>query len=166
MPELVLRPTVEGDVEFLWEMLFFASHSYEEHGVGMDDIRSNPDLVGYIDGWSALGNVGVIAEKDGLCGAAWLRQLTERDAGNPVYLDASTPELAIAVLPGMVGQGIGSALLGGLIEQAKGAYPGIVLSAREGNPAVRLYERNGFAIIATMVNRVGTRSVKMLLDLT
>lgn len=166
MPEPVLRPTVEDDEEFLWEMLFYASHSYEEPGVGVDDIRSNPDLISYIAGWRSLDRFGVIAETDGLVGAAWLRRLTEQDVGNPVYLDPSTPELAIAVLRDLVGQGIGSTMLGRLIDESRERFPGIVLSAREGNPALRLYERHGFEITGTMVNRVGTRSVKMLLDLT
>jgi GNAT superfamily N-acetyltransferase len=161
MVEPALRVTTEDDEEFLWEMLFYASHSYEEPGVELGDIRGNPDLTPYIEGWRAGGRFGVIAEMEDKVGASWLRVMSERDAGKPWFLDASTPELAIAVRPGLEGRGIGSAMLDELLMTAKERFPGIVLSAREGNPAVRLYERHGFETRGVMTNRVGTRSVMM-----
>ena len=165
MTDLTLRATEPADEDFLWEMLFYASHSYEEPGVTFDDIRENPDLVPYMTGWASGGHVGVVAVGDGLLGAAWVREMTDQDRDNPVFLDLDTPELAIAVVPGREGRGIGSALLGGVLDQARGRFPRIVLSARLGNPAVRLYERHGFQTISDMTNRVGTRSVVMVVDL-
>jgi len=154
------------DEEFLWEMLFYASHSNDEPGVDPADIRTNSDLVGYIDGWKRLGRDGVIAEQGTRpVGAAWLRLLTDLDRANPVFVDTETPELAIAVTPGMEGMGIGSAMLESLVTDARGRFPGIVLSSRAENPAVRLYERAGFRVVAEVTNRVGTRSVKMVVEL-
>jgi GNAT superfamily N-acetyltransferase len=163
MPDVTLRVTRSGDEDFLWSMLFHASHSFEEPDVTPEDVRNNPDLIPYISGWRLGGMTGVIAEGPGPLGAAWLRVLTESDRGNPVYVDDATPELAIAVRPGHEGAGIGSALLERLLADTRVSFPDIVLSARHGNPAVRLYERFGFEVVATMTNRVGTRSVKMVL---
>ena len=165
MTDLTLRATVPADEDFLWDMLFYASHSYEEPGVTFDDIRNNPDLVPYMTGWASGGHFGVVAVGEGLLGAAWVREMTDEDRDNPVFLDLDTPELAIAVVPGWEGRGIGSALLGGVLDRARGRFPRIVLSARLGNPAVRLYERHGFQTISSMTNRVGTSSVVMVVDL-
>jgi ribosomal protein S18 acetylase RimI-like enzyme len=158
---ITVRPTVEGDEEALWLMLYYASHSDDEPGIRPEDIRSNSDLVGYIDGWRDGGRIGVIAERAGVCvGAAWLRTLSEADRDNPVFSDVDTPELAIAVLPAHQSQGIGTCLMRALLENAP-EVPAIVLSARRGNPAIRLYERFGFEPIGEMTNRVGTVSVRM-----
>lgn len=144
-------------------MLYFASHSNDEPGVEPDDIRSNPDLAGYIEGWAIVDHVGVIAERDGLpVGAAWLRVPAGGSEESPVFVDGHTPELAVAVEPGWEGQGIGSSLIADLMSQITDVFPAVVLSAREDNPAVRLYERLGFEHVATITNRVGTESVKMV----
>jgi ribosomal protein S18 acetylase RimI-like enzyme len=44
-------------------------------------------------------------------------------------------------------------------------HPAIVLSVREANPARRLYERMGFAVVDIAVNRVGGSSYVMLKQL-
>lgn len=158
---ITIRPTVEEDVESLWRMLFYASHSDDEPGVTPHDVRSNPDLVGYIEGWRRGGRVGMIANSGDLAvGAAWLRELGEQDRSNPVFMGTGAPELAIAVLPEYQGQGVGSALISALLE-AVGDRSAIVLSARLDNPAIRLYQRFGFEMAGEMTNRVGTVSVKM-----
>jgi ribosomal protein S18 acetylase RimI-like enzyme len=72
------------------------------------------------------------------------------------------PELALAVHPHARGQRVGEALLLHLLEQARSWYDGVVLSVRAENPAVRLYQRLGFAIIDTTTNRVGGQSWVML----
>ncbi len=162
-----IRPANAGDVQFLWEMLYLASHSYEEDGVTPQDIRSNPDLVRYISGWETSGLPGMVAETpaDGPIGAAWLRRLDTAEYSAPIYVDAETPELAIAVRPAYQGLGLGSALLSALTAHSRGTVPAIVLSARADNPAVRLYERHGFRTVGMITNRVGTTSVKMVLHL-
>lgn len=161
-----LRPTVSRDEEFLWTVLFYASHSNDEPGVAVEDLRDDPDLVGYIEGWKALGRVGVIADsKHGSIGAAWLRELGDADSTTQVFVDPQTPELAMAVLPGREGMGIGTAMLDALLGMAQGRFPAIVLSVRRDNPAVGLYERAGFMTVGEITNRVGSRSARMVLDL-
>ena len=159
----MLRSTNARDEDFLWEMLFYASHSDEENGVEMDTISSNPDLTGYVTGWVEGGRLGVVAEwRSQRVGAAWLRALSAGDRANPVYVDEATLELAIAVLPELRGRGIGTTMMRWLLARVTSRVPAIVLSARLDNPAVRLYRRMGFETIGIVTNRVGTRSVKML----
>lgn len=159
-----LRATNAEDEEFLWRMLFYASHSNDEPGVCPMDIRANPDLVGYIEGWRVAGHPGVVAEVEGRpSGAAWLRLLGEADRSNPVFVDDATPELAVAVEPGREGGGIGTAMIGRLVGDSRGRFPALVLSSRAQNPAIRLYQRLGFEVVEEMTNRVGTPSVKMLI---
>lgn len=151
------------DIDFLWRMLYFASHSDEESHVAPGDIRDNPDLTGYIDGWESAGHVGIVAESRGApLGAAWLRQLGSHDSDSPVFVDLETPELAVAVEPGHEGRGIGTTTMAELMELAAGRFPAIVLSVRAENPAVRLYERLGFQTVTTITNRIGTSSLKMI----
>jgi len=73
------------------------------------------------------------------------------------------PELAIGVLPNYRGNGIGAAILRRLIEEVRFQFPGIVLSVRRDNPAIRFYERLAFKVIpeSQIVNRVGTESIHM-----
>ena len=85
---------------------------------------------------------------------------------SPLYrfVAPAFPELAIAVLPDALGQGIGSQLLTQLLAEARALHPGIVLSVRAQNPAKQLYERLGFTVVAEMTNRVGGVSLVMKID--
>ena len=58
----------------------------------------------------------------------------------------------MAIFPEHRGQGIGTALLTRLVEAATYTYEQISLSVAAENPALRLYERLGFEVVA----KVGT----------
>jgi ribosomal protein S18 acetylase RimI-like enzyme len=127
----------------------------------------HPYLAEFAAGWGRPGDLGAIAvgSTDGhALGAAWARRLSGPEK-RYAAVDDGTPELAIAVQPAAIGQGIGGALLGALLEMARGQYPAIALSVRESNPARRLYERHGFVVVDTITNRVGGRSFVMQVDL-
>jgi ribosomal protein S18 acetylase RimI-like enzyme len=148
-------------------MLYYAAWMADDGATSYEPATDDPHLNIYVKDWGRRGDMGVIAfdaESSRQLGAAWIRLLTE-DKTNYGYYDDETPELAIATLPDVIGQGIGSALLEALIEQARGHVPAIVLTVRSANPARRLYERFGFQVIDEVTNRVGTRSSKMLLKL-
>ena len=83
---------------------------------------------------------------------------------SPTVIDATYPELAVAILPTYANQGIGTQLLVRLLAAARELHPGVVLSVRTNNPAHRLYERLGFVVIDEIVNRIGSRSYMMKLD--
>ena len=49
------------------------------------------------------------------------------------------------------------------LDKAQTVHPGVVLSVRSGNRAIRLYERFGFDVMEEIENRVGGRSFVMIL---
>ena len=117
------------------------------------EIIFEPEIFVYIDDFGNQdGDCGVAAEIDGkLVGAAWTRII-------PAYghIDAETPELAISVLPGYRGQGIGTMLIRHLFELlCKRGYRRTSLSVQKDNPAVRLYKRLGYEISDEKLDHAG-----------
>ena len=117
-----------------------------------------PELSRYVSGWGTQpGDLGLIAVSDSaaVLGAAWLR--VHAPPGAYGFWRSDTPELSVAVVPGRRDQGIGSALLRALLAAAAGVFPAVSLSVTIANPAFRLYQRLGFAVVredgdsATMV---------------
>jgi ribosomal protein S18 acetylase RimI-like enzyme len=162
-----IRPAAPEDEPFLWQMLFYAANMADDGATSGDDAKSHPYLAKYVRGWGRAGDLGTIATADDqqALGAAWVRRLAGAEKNYPA-IDDGIPELAIAVRPAYIGQGIGARLLAGLFEAARPHYPALVLSVREANPARRLYERMGFVVVETTVNRVGGASFVMLKDLS
>lgn len=141
---------------------------YAAHESSVAMVQANPDLARYVEGWGRVGDLGVVAERGDLSvGAAWLRLWSGGDRGYG-YLSDNIPELAIALLPNYRAQGIGTALLKQILINAQHHYsgdcPGICLSIRADNPALRLYQRLGFELVVgtEVINRAGGRSFSML----
>jgi aspartate racemase len=161
--QVLLRSLRAEDEPFLWRMLTYAA-SMGGSEESVEAAKKDPMLYGYAKEYGREGDTGVVAEIDGVCvGAAWAR-LGEPHPTKRWTKD--TPELAIATMPGYRGQRIGEKLMHSLIQQLKGRFPALVLSVREENPAVRLYERLGFVTEEIITNRVGGRSLAMRLDLS
>jgi ribosomal protein S18 acetylase RimI-like enzyme len=57
--------------------------------------------------------------------------------------------LTIALAPEFRGRGIGTELLSRLMAEAKNRYHAVSLSVSADNPALRLYRRFGFEIVAS-----------------
>ncbi|MEZ4868773.1 MAG: GNAT family N-acetyltransferase [Caldilineaceae bacterium] len=162
-PSFTLRPVTTDDEAILWQMLYYAAHMHEEAGRTVADAMQNLALVKYVTHWGRTGDLGYVAEVAGQpVGAVWVRLFAGEDkAYSPT--DDVTPELAIAVLPEYIGQGIGTALMALLIDNARLRYPAVALNVRADNPALRLYRRLGFVVVGEMENRVGGRSYDMRL---
>jgi ribosomal protein S18 acetylase RimI-like enzyme len=162
-----IRIATSADEPILWDMLFYAANMAEDGATSSAAARSHPYLGEFVAGWGRPGDLGVIAlgRADGSAlGAAWLRRLSGPEKRYAAVADGA-PELAIAVVPAAIGQGIGGSLLGALLAQGCDQYPVVALSVREGNPAIRLYERHGFTVVDTITNRVGGRSFVMQVEL-
>jgi ribosomal protein S18 acetylase RimI-like enzyme len=143
-----IRPLTPIDEPFLWEMLYQAIYIPPDQPAPFRDIIQQPKIARYVQGWGKPRDRGFLALNaitNQPIGAIWVR-LFPIEAPGYGYVDEHSPELAMAVLPGDRGQGIGTQLLTTLIE----SYPNesICLSVSEGNPVVRLYRRFGFAIIS------------------
>jgi ribosomal protein S18 acetylase RimI-like enzyme len=160
-----IRPIQASDEAFLWQMLFYAAHMHEEAGKTVADAQRNPDLAKYVTNWGRPGDLGFVAAADDTgeaVGAVWVRLYVGADkAYSPTSDD--TPELAMAVLPAYIGQGIGTRLLQQIIAAARSQYPALALNVRADNPAFRLYQRLGFLVVSEMMNRVGGVSYDMRL---
>ncbi len=160
---LLVRSVRDDDVAFLWEMLFRASWSHLDSNATVEGLATHPELARYVTAWGRQGDHGVVAEDAKVrVGAAWVRLFSGEDVRAREHVADDVPELAIAVLEGREGRGVGDAMLRALLEVLGERYPAIALSVRESNPAVRLYRRHGFEIIDEIENRVGSRSLKML----
>jgi mannose-6-phosphate isomerase-like protein (cupin superfamily)/ribosomal protein S18 acetylase RimI-like enzyme len=147
-------------------MLYYAAHVDEEPGGSIETAKNTPFLTKYVVDWGQPGDLGFVAEEAGThqrLGAAWLRVFIGAEK-NCNDIEDGTPELAIAVVPSGVGQGIGSQLLRHLLDAAASVYPAVYLSVRATNPAKRLYDRFGFVVIGELTNRVGGRSLHMKKD--
>ena len=127
------------DLEFMWEMLYEAAHHRP---------LSEPHISRYLRGWGRKSDAAVISldpDDGGKTGAAWYRLMPVEDPGYG-FVEASTPEVVIAVVPDQRGTGMGRALLRGLFDTARSqGFDALSLSVRRDNyAAIRLYERSGF----------------------
>ena len=110
------------------------------------EIIFEPDVQAYIkDFGTRPQDCCVVADIDGqVAGAAWAGVF-----GAYGYIDDETPELAIAVLPGFRGRGVGTALLDALFVQLRlRGCRQTSLAVQQANPAARLYLRAGYEIVA------------------
>ena len=134
----MIRAAGPHDVRFLRDML---RHAYYWR------VGESADLpvARYVTNWGREGDDGLVAIDEGnLVGAAWYRLFRREEAGFG-FVDESTPELTIAVVPSRRGRGFGHELMTGLLERARRAgYERLSLCVEKDSPAVSLYERYGF----------------------
>jgi ribosomal protein S18 acetylase RimI-like enzyme len=145
----IIRPLELKDEPFLWEMLYQAIHIPQGQTPLSREVIQIPELARYVQDWGREGDCGFLGS-DTLTsqpiGAVWLRLLIGEHKGYG-YVDDTTSELSIAVLPEYRGQGMGTQLLTHLFASEWGKSS-ISLSVAADNRAVRLYERFGFDIIS------------------
>lgn len=115
--------------------------------------EGEPPVSCYVQGWGRRGDAAMIALEGGTrVGAAWYR-LFRRDNPGYGFIDESTPELSIAVVPSQRGRGVGARLLEALLDRARTeGFTAISLSVERDNPAIGLYERHGFVKVAEVGN--------------
>ena len=145
----IIRPLTTEDEPFLWEMLYQALHVPEGQTAPPREVIHLPELARYVQDWGREDDCGFLASAAAAnqpIGAVWLRLMVGENKGYG-YMDDSTPELSIAVLPAYRGQDIGTQLLAHLFGSECGGSS-VSLSVSIGNSPVRLYERFGFVVIS------------------
>lgn len=166
--EILLRKVQQSEETLVFSFLTLAARM-PEGGEPIQKALVDPFLRKYWIDWGRHGDIGIVAEDSSTgmaVSCAWVRLFTREQAGT-CYFGERIPELAIGVVPDFRGSGIGTKTLSRLIEEVRSQFPGICLSVRNDNPAVRLYERHLFKKVAgsETTNRVGTESYNMYLEL-
>ena len=141
-----LRPSDATDLDFLKDMLFEALFwDPEAKRPAFGSFCGDPEFTKLLAGWGRTGDRAVIAEEDGVRrGGAWFRLWTA-ESHSYGFVDARTPEIAIAVRPDYRSRGLGRELLRALVQQARAdGYQSLSLSVSPKNSALRLYESTGF----------------------
>ena len=107
--------------------------------------RDTSEFSELLAGWERRGDRSMIAEESGTrIGAAWFRLWTP-ELHSYGFVDAGTPEIALAVRQDYRSQGLGRRLLNALVETARAdGFPGLSLSVSPLNFARPLYESAGF----------------------
>lgn len=143
------RPLASADEPFLWEMLYQALYVPPGAPPFPPEVVRQPEISRYVAGWGRADDAGFVAlleETAEPIGAVWIRLLQGAKRGYG-YVDDATPELTIAMRPTARGQGLGTQLLTKMIALARGQYPALSLSVASENPARRLYQQLGFAVV-------------------
>lgn len=127
--------------DFLYEAIFIPD------GVEppTKDIIKKPELQVYVENFGTRrGDCALCAECDGrIAGAVWTRIMN--DYG---HIDDDTPSFAISLYKEYRGQGIGTALMGDMLEVLKNAgFTKASLAVQKANYAVKLYRKVGFKIV-------------------
>ena len=164
MPAVALRLVEAHESALIFSFLTLAARMAEANEP-IQQALVDKQLTKYWQDWGRASDLGIVGirEQDTLpISCAWLRQLPATDDG---FLADGVLELAFGTVPSERGQGVGTATLTRLIETCRPVAAGISLSVRSDNPAVRLYRRLGFQTVTEIVNRVGTQSLVMKLDL-
>ena len=144
----VIRAATRTDAGFLTAMLGEAmAWRPENQAPSADELLTRPELAHYVTGWPRSGDLGVVADMEGLAGAAWSRCFTVEEPGYG-FVAPDVPELSIAVVQRRRGRGVGRLLLLGLIDRARNAgHDRLSLSVEPDNPAIHLYRSLGFELV-------------------
>jgi ribosomal protein S18 acetylase RimI-like enzyme len=158
-----VRVMRESDYECLTEFLYQAIFIHKWAEPPPRSIINEPEIFVYIkDFGTQPGDLGVVAEQNGqVVGAAWTRII-------PAYghISDDIPELAISVLPGFRGYGIGAGLMKKLfVILNKHGYTKTSLSVQKDNPAVRFYQRLGYEVSGERHDHAGHEDYLMIKNL-
>ena len=134
---------------FLYEAIF-VPEGYEGE-VPLSIIYDDPKCRAAFEAFGTLDDDrALVAQADGeVVGTCWVRTTDEYG-----HIDDETPSFSISLLEPYRGQGIGGALMSQMLAELQEAgYARASLSVQKENPALRLYERQGFRIVGDGANQ-------------
>ncbi|GGE60986.1 GNAT family N-acetyltransferase [Priestia taiwanensis] len=140
-----IRELRNKELDFLMDMHYESIH-IEQNKPPKEELLHTPALKKYNEDWGRIGDKALVAVKNNeLVGAVWYRLFDEPNKGYG-FINDSTPELGIAILPAFRQQGIGHLLMKAMIQEARlDGYSALSLSVDSKNKdAIRLYEKLGF----------------------
>lgn len=142
---VALRPVEPADA-FLLRTATWLNANWAGERLSFRDVDAEPTLRHYAELRPRRGDFGWVAHLRGVpVGVAWCLVLPGSDPGYGFVADG-VPELSICVLPGYRGRGVGVRLLAAALEEAeRRCVSRLSLSVEQGNPAIALYRRTGFA---------------------
>lgn len=142
--DFTVREMHKAEYPLLRDFLYQAIYIPEGVAAPPKSVVELPELWLYIaDFGSSPHDKAQVAEVDGVViGAAWARIMD--DYG---HIDNQTPSLAISLYPDYRSQGIGTALMRGLLAAlAAAGYQQTSLSVQKANYAVQMYRKLGFVV--------------------
>ncbi|WIV21201.1 GNAT family N-acetyltransferase [Paenibacillus polygoni] len=158
-----IRPIIEKDVPFLWDMLYESLYVPKGREPFNRNVIKEPFLSKYVEDWGREGDLGYIAVNDeGLSLGSITARFFNEDNKGFGYAGHDVPELGMALKEEYRGIGIGKALLQMMIDGLKEKeIKKVSLSVDpENSDAMKLYRRFGFK----EVGMVDT-SITMVLEL-
>lgn len=129
--------------DFLYEAIFVPEGFEGE--VPRSIVHDDPKCRAAFEGFGTLPDDRAVVAEDGgvVVGACWARTTDEYG-----HIDSETPSFSISLYQPYRGRGIGSALMRCMLDELRAAgYARASLSVQKENPALRLYERQGFRIV-------------------
>ena len=136
--------------DFLYEAIFVPEGFEGE--VPRSIVHDDPKCRAAFEGFGTLPDDRAVVAEDGgvVVGACWARTTDEYG-----HIDSETPSFSISLYQTYRGRGIGSALMRCMLDELRAAgYARASLSVQKENPALRLYERQGFRIVGDGAERV------------
>jgi GNAT superfamily N-acetyltransferase len=141
---LSLRPLAAHDQDKLWHWLHIALWDPPPAGLRPIEVLQTPGVRIYAQDWGCSSDIGIVAQVNGIdAGACWVRLLPL--GVGLASIDASTPQLGIALEPQFQRKGYGQQLMLSALAAARAAgFTKVSLTVHPENLAQYMYERCGF----------------------
>jgi len=143
---IIIRTLLPDEVSVLDDFLYEAIFIPQGVAPPPRSIIENEDLQVYVRDFGVSPHDHcLVAECNGkIVGAVWVRMM--EDYG---HLDNQTPSLAISLYIEYRGQGIGTQLLDQMLDLLRHeGYGQVSLSVQKENPALHMYQKAGFVVVA------------------
>lgn len=139
-------PLLPEHQDLLWNFLHIALWDPPPAGLRPLETLQLPPVRIYAENWGRDGDIGVIAKipgEDKPIGACWMRLVP--DGMGLAYIDESTPQLGIALLPAWQHKGHGKAMMLAALDMARQqGIKQVALTVHPQNPAAGMYASCGF----------------------